>query len=393
MNTRTTYQPFCEVNLYHGYYLHPVEALDNTLNPDKQLEIIKGQDLHNNYNILKDLEFCITEEGKRLMKRHQMIFRPKPCGFTLWIRARETVEGQFHPFIPLKADFKLSFFLRLKNPTFLNFTGLNLQSLHKQNYYFSNLASNHLQITGEPLLYLNQAGEFYASENDQVSLISPFHGEEVSDLGIKEVRIELSSPLTSFQQVFRSGQGQENLSVCPLDLGKLPSGKYSLVAIINIDDSEEEAYRKEVYLDKRELPSTTVGIIELFHLTNLSNGPYAFLNSEGELLKPAYSLWWKNQKTQWRYFFNQPQEKADEDCDVFLENGQSSGKTFITKKILPLTHRYRTVCYQLDNPNTEQVNEAILLPNPEPDRIYPDTASTTIFSEVHMGDIDLGKVL
>ncbi|MCB0376603.1 MAG: hypothetical protein KDD04_11845, partial [Sinomicrobium sp.] len=152
-------------------------------------------------------------------------------------------------------------------------------------------------------------------------------------------------------------------------------------------------YRKEVFLDTGYIPAATFGIIELFHLTNLSIGPYAFLNAEGELQNPAYTLWWRNRKTQWRYFFNQPQSNASEECDVLLEGEQGTSHTFVTKEALPLTHRYRTVCYQLDDPSTDEVNETILLPNPEPDRIYPNVESAIDYSEVYMGDLDLGKVL
>ncbi|MCB0535488.1 MAG: hypothetical protein KDD14_25005, partial [Saprospiraceae bacterium] len=71
MSTSKIYRPLLEVNLYHGYYLHPVKSLVNTLTPAEHLEISEDPALMRGYNILKDLEIRISPESKKLMRGYR----------------------------------------------------------------------------------------------------------------------------------------------------------------------------------------------------------------------------------------------------------------------------------------------------------------------------------
>lgn len=376
------------MKLLHGYYLHPSESLENDF-PTEELQVMMEEAASlRGYDIHKDLEIGWTDQTQKAMKTHRMVYRPNPLGFTIWMQVKEEANDRIIPFVPFENPFRLTFFLRLKNSAFLNFTDLGALSLREELYHFSNLSGN--WHAGTEVFYLNQAqGVRYASEADRIARIAALHAEDVSSLRLSQVRIEMLDEYrrSAYNETFKKDPEAPELKLCRLDLRKLPTGKYTLIAYSSLDN---EKYRKEVFLNRGDLPPTIFSVLQWLHTPGVSSGPNAFLDEEGGLRRNVYALWWKNRKTRWRYHFNKAQAPASEACDVRRDENLPDGRIMVTKEMLPLTHRYRNICYQLDDPNTP-FNDTILLPNPEPDRIYPE--GQTVYSEVYMGEVELGKVI
>lgn len=125
------FKKLLEVKILHDYYL---KGLD-----EKKFSVWPS-----NYNILYDIEIIPTVECARLLNDHQIVFKPGPRGFSLYIRVTKSdlSDNEFRTFIYLSSDVKLTFLIRIKNSFFSNYTNLRLTGEGNYLYYFSNLSDN-----------------------------------------------------------------------------------------------------------------------------------------------------------------------------------------------------------------------------------------------------------
>lgn len=144
-----SYKKLVEVVIRHDYYLPPG-------NP--------AAEWPDNYTILNDLEIIPSPECARALKNARMVFRTSALGFQLFIQV-EKQGNDYIAFIPVEQDVKWTFYLRLRNPFWGNFTNQRLKETQpfqeaKSNlYYFNNLSGTAEGIN----LFLSRALPTYQS--------------------------------------------------------------------------------------------------------------------------------------------------------------------------------------------------------------------------------------
>ncbi|MBK9337416.1 MAG: hypothetical protein IPM98_12950 [Lewinellaceae bacterium] len=367
-----------------GDWIDPVSR-PNALTTARQETIAANAANIPHYSIWSDLDIEPTKSAGATMANNRMLFRPENNGFSLWIRALKNGTNSFQPFVGADTPFKLTFVLRIKNPAFHVFTMTETGPADKTFWYFSNRADNRFGHTN----YLNATRpqinppQNYASSLDRVACINSLT-VDVAAAMTSRIRFVLAGPVHSAAWEFKADTGEGILKTCRLEPRGLPSGLYEMTAY-GPTDAEIPALKRTFYWNAGDICPDAFGIVEIYHLPGDAPGSYAFFDTSGQLLNPTYTLWWQNRSTYWRYLFDSAQpapDTANPACNVKLEDGSDSMR-LITKERLPLQHRYRPVRYCISaGAHTEEV----LLPNPDPDRIYPE--GNVLFSEVYMNKID-----
>ena len=390
MSSLTTYRPLCKVCQWHAYYLHPVDMAvgdlispsgrPNALKTAKQEEITSNTSLSAQNLLSNDLLICPSGQTQRLMERGKMVLREESSGFSIWLRAQKN-GANFQPFAPLGTPFKLTFGITVRNTAFFNFT---LHEVKGGVYYFSNRTNNRFLSTN----YLNanppqtSPPQNYASAADRFALRSGGLVLDISTvLQTDFLRFVLTNDLHSTEFVFEKGADEAFLTKCHIAPQGTPSGLYELKAF-GKSGLEIAALKQTFFWNGGDLPPDIFGIIEIFHLPGGALGSYSLLDAEQRLLSPIYTLWWQNRSTFWRYLFEKNQPAPDGNnaaCHVRSE----APNRFVTKERMPLLSRFRAVRLVTTPAGN---NEEILLPNPSPERIYPEGADD--YSEIQMNRTD-----
>ncbi len=358
MSFRISYRPLCNVNILHGYYLHPNDLSGNILSVVKQRKISASLSESGNYTILNDLSITPTSTTQQLMTGYRMVFRDNPFGFSLWLQAKEHTSAAFSPFIPFSEPLRLSFQLQVKQTSFWNFTNLSLDDTSGSLYYFSNQASNSSGGTQ----YLNSAGA-YVSNSDRVTVRPNIFSLDVAALGLEEISFVLANDIHRSEITCKAESAGSSLETCNLDWSQSPTGQYSLTAF-NADGVEIPMLVEQFYLNTGDMLANTLAIIDIFYLPSVDFNSYALLDSADNrtLLGPEYTLWWQNRLTHWRYLFDKPQSVSpDPNGDVMFTDPEQT--QLVTRSIQPLISGHRPIRFRHNIAGTE-INEETLLPNP-----------------------------
>jgi hypothetical protein len=398
MSNVLTYRPLCKVCLWQAYYLHPADinpgdlidanGRPNTLKTVKQEEFAADADATRKYSVAEDLEITPSATTQKIMQQAKMVFRVENSGFSLWLRVKPVAANNFQPFIPLDAPFKLTFVLRVKNPAFFNFTNIDGNNPLGSVYYFSNLAGNRFANTN----YLNTTPpqlsppQNYASALDRVPFLANNLSVDVSTLQTDFVQFKLTGSLASTEIVFEKAEEEDFLRTCQFVPRELPSGVYERKAFAR-NGSEIPSLKRTFFWNKGDVPADAFGVVELFHLPGNPTTTYSLLATDQRLLSPVYTLWWQNRSTFWRYLFdtNQSPDAANPACSVKLETPGVANQ-LLSKTKQPLVNKYRKMLFRKVNSSEE-----ILLPNPAPDRVYPEGAD--YYSEIHLNKTDFDKII
>ncbi|MCB9292302.1 MAG: hypothetical protein H6559_04110 [Lewinellaceae bacterium] len=395
MSNIITYRPLCSVHVWHAYYLHPAEGEEQDwIDPENRpnalhanvLEQLASRALESGtYTIADDLSFAPTPQTAAFMQKMKMVIKPQKTGFAILVRVQQEGSEGYRPFMPFDTGFKLAFVIRARKPAFFNYTAIDFSANRQSIFYFSNLAGNR---DGTNSLFLNaspqglEPAQNYVSANDR---LLTYNRKLVVDTNLSRVKLAFSNPLMQFETIYQKPEAGAETGLFSPSLIHLPSGRYGLKAYTETEGEIPELQRT-LFWNPGDLPPDVLGVIELFHLSGAGLEEYAFLGADNLLQSPIYTLWWQNRSTYWRYIFNkgQPAPSTDNpDCQVRAEGD----KNLISKEPQPLLSRYRKISYYAEN---DPENGEIRLPNPDSSHIYPE--ETGLYSEIHMGDIELDKV-
>ncbi len=401
MSNAVILQQFCKIDIWHAYYLHPVEMVPtdwidpsgrpNALKTSKQETITADPLSVNTYSPWQDLSCSGTRATHSIMAKYKMFFRLNKEGFSIWVKANKINANDLLPYIPMDRPFKLMFTLKLKNPSFLNFTQIEGTSGGKSIWYFSNRADN--QVGNTKYLNLSSTAltppQNYVSSLDKVEMYSNSIRINVANLNLKSVRIRLSNPLANAEENFIADASTQALSICTFRPGQLPSGLYEVQAFRS-DNTEINSLKNSIFWNAGDVDGNSFGVIELYQLPNNILGAYSLNTESQHLLSPTYTLWWQNRMSYWRYIFDKDQpapDTADPTCNIRFETPGLRNK-LISKTPMPFSNKYHPVRYCIANGTN---SEETMLPNPEHTRIYPEAGE--YFAEVHMGKIDYNKLI
>ncbi|MCB0725936.1 MAG: hypothetical protein KDD00_00620 [Ignavibacteriae bacterium] len=110
--------------------------------------ILIQHDFYTQAESFDDIEIIPTLKSRSAFEGNRILYRFVKNRFTAMIE----VDGD-EPFVNINSDTKLRFILKLKNPSFSNFSGIKLFGLNDRIYYFSNRSDNE---TGN-VLYLSKS--------------------------------------------------------------------------------------------------------------------------------------------------------------------------------------------------------------------------------------------
>ncbi len=280
------------------------------------------------------------------------------------------------PVVSLSQFKKLSFYLKLLNPEFYNFSNLNYQPGKNQRYYFSNAYQTKLgtvlYLSSQTAAYNSgtayKAGDFTLNgSNDVFEAIKPSSSGDAHALNdtaywIKrgkfqyvndESLVEVTSlvytfettPSTNFSiNVFAENPLSGNLDL-PVDtenktfnqaqssvqvrLEKLPKGRYCI---------EVNGQSKVVYLDSDALYSQVLGILEIVNIQPASNA-FSLIDGSGKLKQPRFNIRFANRLVYWKYQTRTADIKAVNDSRPLPDKFTFSlarDNQFISDRPLPL---------------------------------------------------------
>lgn len=129
MGFRITYKEFIRLEILHQYFL------DEGLNVFHEMTDEVKEKRMEKYDVWDFLDFRPEDETAAKIRGHHFSFRKTESGFSIWVRVSDN--GDSAPFIALEDDIFLSFYVRIKDPLFFNYTDLPLET-SRSVYYFSN---------------------------------------------------------------------------------------------------------------------------------------------------------------------------------------------------------------------------------------------------------------
>ncbi len=385
MNSK--FLPFFSISLLHEYFLSR-SCLDFELAPadDCMTAFRKGGIL-----------------GKTLGNRYQTLIQ---------------ANGEQQPFCDTPAEkvyrqlwgkTVFRFYLRLKQPLFVNYTNLDPAYGGRQKFYFSNLSGNKDRDTlalpasvipftadtgyipgnlakdaktgtvwealkkytgkkkaelSDPHLWAPKEAAAYASAQDLLEytggtllfrLSAPATKAEISILGFNfdPAKPAFDQPLTTGVMEFETPQTD-----IPVSFEKLPPGKY--LVQVNKDT-------KPVYYDPAAASGAVAGVVEIYNHLPGSND-YALLTDDEQIRPVNYQILFPARRVLWKYI--RKDGKADSITDLGASSYQFTlkGNEFISSVPIPLSEGplktlkllFNTADYQLfplPNPGVERLKK------------------------------------
>ena len=434
------YRPLFTVEIAHDYYLsEDLELYGGDSALRNEMLVVQNRD----YQFSRDLTIAPTADCAQIMRGYRLLFRPTSQGFFVGARVTPVAgsAGAFTPVVRLDTPIRLRFALSVDNPHFFNMTNLRMdkEAARRETflYYFSNRADNIVDNSGQgDRLYLSQPLGAYDADAGYEA------GELVLQGGMLQEAIEDIQPGTSFntnswRQIYndqnphfqfvsaadrlplrpavfnhtvsnasenhaalrillydRDGSLLDNLrfdaqdpsttnptlTECSIDLRNYSPGVYRL-EVLRIDGTVIPAFELVFYLDDILYRQKPFALIECFHEPDGSLGNYRWLdqNNSDQLLQPTYRIRWKNRPTWWRYYYTESPAFTAASSDVENLDADSTApnhRILITDTPQALTQITRRI-------ELTQNGEEHLLPNPSPERIFPEGGR--LYSEINMG--------
>ena len=171
----SVYHKLFEVRLWHDYFL-----------PDLTIPL---DNLPATYDIREFITVKPTEESRKLLAKHRLLFRQTNTGFQV---ISETIERiingtkEYETLIPLRDKVKWTFIVTIVDPYLLQYTNLPLRAQSASIYYVDNLVQNDLNLSlqsgaaPQQVLFLTKPIEDYDTRSDEDLLI----GDMVRELQI-----------------------------------------------------------------------------------------------------------------------------------------------------------------------------------------------------------------
>lgn len=329
--------------------------------------------LHEYYanNESKDFEISPSAETAKVLAGQGMLY--KVIGNKLIVLVK--VNADSTPFIPFGSIGKLTFYLKVHNPHFYNFTNINYKPSQPKRYYFSNLTQNKagstLHLTNKIALYnnanaypvgslaANNSGEVfealksssnanqhdvsdtlfwkskgheqYTSENDLIELAPStydFTTTPATDFTIRIFGINATSGIYDVQvkdieaKTFSSPQSE-----VAVNLAGISPGKYRI---------QVNAESLEIYFDGFALYNNVFGIIEIFNRLPASD-EFALFDSAGVPKERTFTIHFANRSVIWKYLAKTTDITAVQDpVHTFTP---FAPRQFISNEPIPLTEK------------------------------------------------------
>jgi hypothetical protein len=244
-------------------------------------------------NPVLDIEFVAAEETIILMQRMNLLVRNINTIGGVIVLAQTEGKSGLNDLLRFTANAgdKLTFFMQLKNTSFLNFNALPSAFSSDQFFYFSNDVADNLAARNK--LHLTKDAAGVKSTNDMVKRIGPVYRylhNAIVVAGSAKVKHLLTGAILNVKTILNEN-GKAHLQ---FDLSPMPLGKCQLLINNLVVD--------EFYYQGNNLPALTFGVVEL-QLSAAIMGNYRIIEADRSLTpeRPLFSINFINRSTIWRY--------------------------------------------------------------------------------------------
>lgn len=249
-------------------------------------------------NPVLDFDFIPTAETILLTKRMGLVVRSsgRTGGFIILAPTKGKIGADdLLSFPPVKGD-KLSFFMLLKNPAFINFNDLPLAADSEKTWYFSNEVTGAVPARND--LHLTVATEVNSS-NDYIKRSGGIYRFHYSLGTIAPGNAKVKHVFTNVEILPVSIVNESGQSDLIFDLSSIPNGKCELWIAGNLIASDVFYYMGQT--NNQQI----FGVIELSLSSSLSlNCSIVNANKTITTVRPFYTIKFRNRKTTWRYTIN-----------------------------------------------------------------------------------------
>ena len=254
-----------------------------------------------------DLQLVPTAACNALLNNYGLKFLPAETGGKIFGKVN-TVGGKDILKSPLPEGSRFTFLLRLRRPSFENYTLLNLSRNKNQRYYFSNLVSN-LASDSAPLLLADTSGKV-VSDADLLTFESgTFSFTENSTAATLQSELRFTDTGEVLSQERSNHNNTFNFSY---DLDGSLTGR----AAFSIGGTQRAA----MYVANSFEYSDTFGVIEIFYKSSLP-ATYQFLQADSSVETKFYKVAFANRSTKWRYIIANTFNQAVTGVSVAKTNG------------------------------------------------------------------------
>lgn len=278
MSFSIQYKPLFKVDVLHLFFLNNGLKTYFSMNAAEAAKQLDGYDLNSFFSIAPTLE---TQEK---LKGYNLVFRSLNTGFTVWTKVSN--DDNAFPFIPLPNDLSFTFLVKVNDPTFYNYTDLNLNNLGKTNYFSNrrlsteapafpliNKSGDHFNINGTFTLtpesaIAEQQNLNSAEKMNLFGLIRLYMKADNPILNIINPNGKIAEPHKTFELVFNNRK-----TIWRYIFRKDPKVK-------NKDDVKMEGADPKVLISKSEQPLTQKGFI------SIELGGIELPNPGSQLVKP-----------------------------------------------------------------------------------------------------------
>jgi len=389
------YKKLFEVNILHDFLLEGI--------PEAFVKQYQEK-----YDIHKYLIIEPTDECKKLLKGHKMLFKKTKTGFFVGIEVKEQTvnnEVEFTPYVAFETLLSLNFSVHVKDYTFFNFTNLPQTIAKDDIFLFTNIQKNSTSqpvALSTPIPNFNKSEYYYPgalvtrsnklweAKNEKFEQVS-FKSTEWKEIARKQYfhpEDKVTPVAQKYKYTFTNGavknahfelfridgtkavefeiDEDEAIESYELNLMNFPSGTYRLEV-----NAEGNTDTLEFYWNRDFTLKKPFAVIEIAHIPAKS-----VQSSECQLLNTAtnpntlwdektnriFNIYFKNRSTYWYYIFSKPQLEADVNNYGDFIPVDDSKTRFISNEIKPLTQ----IPIEITNFDGET-----LLPNPDTNNIYP----------------------
>ncbi|HKG07955.1 MAG TPA: hypothetical protein VKB19_15925 [Pedobacter sp.] len=364
----------------------------------------------------RDFEILPSADTISRLTRHGLLW--KAVGHKLIVLARTDAAGK--PLIPIKPAVKFSFYLKLANPHFYNFTNLGYNPLEPKRYYFSNSnqskVGTDLFVSSKIGAYSNtkiyEVGNFAANASGEVfeairgNKPGNVHALSDANFWIKRTKVPYVSStdlleVTPFVYVFNCiaatnfvvdvygcnpAGGAYDLKV--MDTRNLTFDKPQSLFPVRLDSLAPGKYRlkvngeeKIVYMDGQLSYRAVFGLIEVFNYLPPASD-FSLLDVAGKLKSPVFSLRFASRAVIWKYLARSSDVTAVKDTSSAITFVAEPGNQFVSK--VPVLLREKAIKTLVLK--SVLLGDVLPLPNPGTDRLgsIVKNGNTYLCSEVYL---------
>ncbi|MVT08313.1 hypothetical protein [Chitinophaga tropicalis] len=384
MAFQITYRRLAAVNILHSFYLDEEGKVFYGLPAAAQEERLGELMMDNRYRLIDDLVITPVASTEKIMKGQKIVFRQTPLGIILGVATGSDLQ----PTVPLNAQLRLQFIIRLKQSSLISRSNLRVNPVTPACYYFTNdslvagktfpslsapiqdFANGRIYEMGETAVVggtTSQAISRTSSAATGWAATDDFHCISEYDRILLprkfRYRFEPADIVKASFSLQKAGDEIKALlfekpvpmKEVTLNFAAVPNGLYTLV--ITGTNGYTRTYTVNIQDDLYQADAW--GVLDL--VMNTADAGFQLTDANGTLVAaaPVFELRFANRSTYWKYYLQKSDPAAEADWDIVTPAPPGMKKVIISKQPYPLMKAYRKVSYgtiPLPNPDGENLS-------------------------------------